>query len=248
MNPLEQIDLALMTFEPERYLRSKLKSVDDVHLLRHYVRQFPNTEQVLDHLIDLVWERVSEGRRRNIESSLRTIKVVLLKCSDVASPLSMDLTERLFELYQYFVNDRLEQIQWMVSAMLRNRELQPAHIEWLITHEKESIHYLNRILRYPAFEPQIALWAEANYDRPDLVNRRSEILARLICSESPYCFRQELPAVRYWAIYYSLATLEQKERMLAAEGDTSDVEQLIEVCLRLGLKAPLESLRRRVAP
>ena len=39
MNRLEQIDIALMTFEPERYLRPKLKSVDDVHLLRHYVRQ-----------------------------------------------------------------------------------------------------------------------------------------------------------------------------------------------------------------
>jgi hypothetical protein len=242
----QRIELALMAFEPTAFFPKYLHSIDDVAVHRSRVRATFYSEFAVEYLIDLVWARVHESRRRNLIHGLNAIKWVLRNRNERTSRIPRATVDRLFELYQYFIFDRLDQIRWSVSAILKDKTLRTAQLKWLLSHHAESPHIVNRILRYPKYHPLIADWARGALRRPDLAERRSELLGRLIVDAiPPEAGDLPVPSV-LWGIYYASAEPETKRKLLSEQAPFEAVDDLIAICIRLGMPEILMRFRNRV--
>lgn len=156
--------------------------------------------------------------------------------------------DRLFELYQYFIFDRLDQIRWSVSAILKEKTLRSVQLKWLLSHHAESPHIVNRLLRYPKYHPLIADWARGELRRPDLAGRRSELLGRLIVDAVPPEAGDMPVNSVLWGIYYAPAKPETKRKLLYEQARFDAVDDLIAICIRLGMPEILMRFRKVPAP
>jgi hypothetical protein len=238
--PSQRVELALMVFEPAAFFPKYLHTVDDVAAHRSRLRICAYSDFAIEHLIGLVLDRIRASRRRNLIYGLQAIKWLLRNRVEPESPISATIVDRLFDLYQTFVFDRLEEIRWCVSAILKDKPLRPCQVRWLVDHYQESEHIVNRLLRYPRFDPVVADWARANMRLPKLEDRTSELLGRLILQTLPPEARQlPIPTV-LWGIYYSSAETPVKQRLLEQSASAEAVDDLIEISLRLRMPAVLE--------
>lgn len=229
----QRVEIGLLVFEPVTFFPRYLKSIDDVAALRSQLRNCEYCDFAIEYLTHLVFARVLQSRRKNLLYGLQAIKWVLRNRSGDSLSISASTVDRLFELYQHFVFDRLDDIRWCVSAILKDKPLRPAQIRWLLDHHQDSEHIVNRLLRYPKFDLLIAEWARKMIGTHKLTERTSELLGRLIVDDLPPEARQLPTAAVYWAIYYSSAELESKRRLLERCASTDALDDLIEISLRL---------------
>jgi hypothetical protein len=242
----QRVDLALMAFAPATYFPKYLHSIDDVALHRARMRAVPYSEFAVAYLTDLVWHRVHESRRRNLIHGLNAIKWTIRNRDAVAEPIPATTVDLLFELYQHFIFDHLEDIRWCVSSILKDQLLRSGQIRWLLSRHQDSLHIVNRLLRYPKYHPVIATWARGVLEASGLEERRSELLGRLIVDAvPPEADGISTPNV-LWAIYYSSSDPKTKQRLLESLASVDDVDELIEICLRLRLPETLLRLRDRL--
>ena len=242
----QRIELALMAFEPSTFFPKYLHSIDDVAAHRSRVRATPYSEFAVEYLFDLVWARVHELRRRNLIHGLNAIKWVLRTRNERTTRIPEATVDRLFELYQHFIFDRLDEIRWSVSAILKDKTLRTGQLKWLLSHHEESTHIVNRLLRYPKYHPLVANWARGLLRRPDLAERRSELLGRLIVDTIPPEAKDlPVPSV-LWGIYYASAEPETKRKLLDERASFDAVDDLIEICIRLGTPEILVRFRDRI--
>ncbi len=239
----ERVDLALMAFQPETYFPKYLHSIDDVASHRARMRGVPYSEFAVGYLVDLVWHRVHEARRRNLIHGLNAIKWTIRNRDAMAAPIPATTVDRLFELFQHFIFDHLEDIRWSVSSILKDKLLRAGQIRWLLSRHQDSLHIVNRLLRYPKYHPVIAAWARGVLDASGLEERRSELLGRLIVDAvPPEAEGMSRPNV-LWAIYYSSTDPKTKRRLLESLASVDAADELIEICLRLRLPETLLRLR-----
>ena len=242
----QRIELALMSFEPSTFFPKYLHSIDDVAAHKSRVRATPYGEFAVEYLIDLVWARVHELRRRNLIHGLNAIKWVLRNRNEQSTRIPVPTVDRLFELYQHFIFDRLEDIRWSVSAILKDKTLRTGQVKWLLSHYGESTHIVNRILRYPKYHPLVADWARRELRTPGLAERRSELLGRLIVNTIPPEAKDlPVPSV-LWGIYYAPAEPQTKQRLLDEQASFDAVDDLIEICMRLGMPEILMQFRDHI--
>ena len=240
---VRRIEVALMWSDPGTFFPKYLRSLDDVAAHRRYIRSTPYSEYAVEYLSDLLWVRVSESRRRNLIHGLNAIKSILRNRNAGMGRIPEATVDRLFELYQHFVFDRLETIRWSVSAILKGNLLRLGQIKWLLNHYQESEHVVNRLLRYPAYNPTVADWAREMLVREDFIERRSELLGRLIVDTlPPEAGGMPAPAV-LWAIYYSSGEIEAKSRLIREVLSPDSVGDLIDICTRLNLPEVLLDIR-----
>lgn len=240
-----QVELGLMIFDPDTFFPRYFHSVDDVALHRSLLRSCRYTEFAIDHLADLVLRRVEELRRRNLLYGLQAIKWMLKNAQVEGINISKRCVDRLFELYQQFVFDPLESIQWCISAVLKDKVLRPAQIRWLLDNHQESDHVVNRLLKYPAYSPLIASWARTMLNSPKLQHRTSEVLSRLITGILP---PEAAPIERttvVWAIYYSPTEIKVKERLLKQCVSEVTIDALVTVSLRLQTPSILRAVLKQ---
>ncbi len=122
----------------------------------------------------------------------------------------------------------------------QGRPLSDEQIFWLIEHWQESEHIINRLLRYPYWNEHVANWATMNFSDNYLIERRSEVIGCTICNGTPESFQDEDWETLIWAIYFSRASLSDKENMLIEYFSTDIIDSYIDICLRLGLVKPLQ--------
>jgi len=235
-----------MVFEPATFFPRYLHSVDDVATHRSRMRVCAYSDFAVEYLTQLVWDRVVQTRRKNLIYGLQAIKWILRNRSEDTLPPPTTTVDRLFELYQHFVFDRLEQIRWCVSAILKEKALRPNQIRWLLDHHQESAHVVNRLLRYPKFDPVIAEWARLMIRTHQLDERASELLGRLISERLPREAGRFPRATVLWAIYYSPVDPEAKQTLLQQWASTDAADDLIEISLRLGTPAVLRNFRTKI--
>jgi hypothetical protein len=243
---LQQIDLALMPLEPGTFFPKYLRSIDDVATYRARLRATPYSEFVVEYLIDLVWARVHESRRRNLIHGLNAIKWAIRNRNEQSTQIPGPTVDRLFELYEHFIFDRLEEIRWSVSAILKDRTLRTGQVKWLLTHHQESIHIINRILRYPKYHPLVASWARRKLLTQDLADRTSELLSRLIHHSIPREAKDLPKSSVLWGIYYAPVEPETKRKLLAEQASLDALGDLIEICMRLGMRDILIRFREQI--
>ncbi len=245
-NVLKSLELALMTFGPDVFIPKYLRSVDDVASHRSILRSCAYSDHGIRYLSDLIWERVSERKRKNLIYGLQAIKWLLKNRDEKSSRIAQPTVDCLFELYRFFVFDRLDDIRWSVSAILKDKILRPAQVQWLLDHKDGSEQVVNRLLRYPQFDPLIAQWACLSMDNPELHKRRAELLGRLIVDRLPAEAKSLLSEVILWGIYYSSAKIQIKQKLIAQCASVENADEAIKICLRLGFGGPLYTLRSQL--
>jgi hypothetical protein len=244
---LQSLELALMASEPDIFLPKYLHSVDDVGEHRSRLRSCAYSDFAIEHLADLVWGRINQRRRKNLIYGLQAIKWILRHRISETQELPPSVVDRLFELYQCFVFDRLDKIRWCVSAILKDKMLRDVQVRWLIEQHQASEHIVNRLLRYPQFEPQIASWARFAIDRPEFAERSSELIGRLINNSLPPEADRFSPTTLLWGIYYSSSKHEDKQRLLREVASLDTAHVVIEISTRLGMYGIIRELRDRAA-
>ena len=228
-----------MAFEPDTFFPKYLKLLDDVAEHRSRLRGCIYSDFAIEHLSSLLWDTIQRKRRKNLIYGLQAIKWILKNREGTGTSIDSTTVDRLFELYQHFVFDRLNDIRWCISVILRDKPLRPSQVRWLVEHQAESEHIVNRLLRYPRFDPVIADWAR------ETLQRRSELLGRLIVDSLPPEARRLSPPTVLWAIYYSSAPIDVKDKLLVKCTTAGSVDDVIEICLRLNRPTVLHELRHR---
>lgn len=241
----QQLELALMVFEPDTFFPKYLQSLDDVAKHRSRLRLCRYSNLAVEHVATLLWDTINRKRRKNIIYGLRALKWMLNNRGDGTYPIESTTVDRLFELYQHFIFDRLEDIRWCMSAILKDKTLRPSQVRWLIEHQAESEHVVNRLLRYPIFDAAIADWASGMLGARRFKERRSELLGRLIVDRLPLECREFPAATVLWAVYYSCAPINVKSTLIETCAEDVAIEHVIEICLRLELPEVLHKLRNR---
>ena len=120
-------------------------------------------------------------------------------------------------------------------------------MSWLAEHWSQSVHIVNRLLRYPVEHSRVVEWAEQRYRNGDLADRRSEVIAILLPGSGLQRFPKEKPETLGWAIMQCTAPRAMKIRWIREVQDTMPVNAIIEYAVRLNapviVRGALKELR-----
>jgi hypothetical protein len=237
---MERVELALMVFEPAEFFPKYLRTVDDVAEHRHLLEMCDYDDFAIEYLINLVLTKASDSREPNLIHALRLIQWILGNGSVNDPPPPVNIVDRLFDLYRHFVFSPHNDIRWCVSAILRGKPLQKDQIRWLIAHHEESGHLVNRLLRYPVFDPLVADWARDMLRTHQFEDRASELLGRLISQTLPPEAEQFPTETLMWAVYYSSAAHSIKQDLLQQYASNEAIRDLIIISIRLQMPTLLK--------
>lgn len=239
------IDCHLVAYEPERVLPLLAPDIKSAYINRHYLRLAPCTNFVISSLASQIIDATEAKVRFRRYECLRTIKLIL-RSAPRDDLLSTETKALLFRLYQLYVFSEKEEIQWCVSIYLKDKELESQQIQWLINNVEKSTHLLNRLLRYPVFNRLIAKWAAQVFAENSYPDRTAEIAGLLIKKDFPRLLLEMSSETLLWAVYYSQATIEQKEKMIIRAVKPEAADSALEIALRLGLPRILHHLSKIV--
>lgn len=237
---LNNLEMFLVLFEPEKHLSAIVRNVKDIYTQRFLLRDIQGSEFAVDYFASIVIEALERKQRFRTYDCLKVIRSIVR--NKKPDQLSTIMTHKLFKIYQTFVFSEREEIQWCVSAMLKDQLLISKDVEWLIDNYCRSNHIVNRLLRYPEPTDAIRKWAEEIRKSSLLSDRRSEIIGLLL----PERFRElratEDSASLAWAVYYSRANDFEKEKMLLQLASIETLEPVRDVALRLNYCKPIKKL------
>ncbi|MFN4327647.1 MAG: hypothetical protein ACK4FF_02120 [Limnobacter sp.] len=228
------VDNHLVVFEPERVLPVLAPNIRAMHENRAFIRMAPCTDFVIGLLANLVVTTLDSGSRFRTYDSLRTIRQII-RYSATPPQFSLHTADLLFRLYQHYVYSAKEEIRWCVSIYLKDRELPKEQIRWLISQAPRSSHILNRLLRYPTVNEEIAAWARAALRTSQYVDRTSELLGILITDHLPSFAMKMPPETLMWAAYYSRALPRVKAEIVCNAATVASARSALEIGRRLGL-------------
>jgi hypothetical protein len=245
-----QLEGGMLLFEPRR-LVARLKTVRDVFEYRHVLKQTAFSESLVEHVTRLVHEGLNTRARFRVFDSLRILRALILTGGERQLP--SPTVERLVAIYEALIFDSCEEMQWCLSRLLKNQVLSDNTIGWLVDHWANSVHIVNRLLRYPKAHPRIVEWAAARRRCRDLEDRRSELISILLTTAPTEAFGNEDPELLGWAIMQSHLSRRAKIKRLSELVADLPAETLITFASRLGapillkraLKSPNRASRQR---
>jgi hypothetical protein len=233
-----RLELNLMRFSPEKYLPKHVMTVQDIYVKREFVRELPCNDYTLNYLLDILIQAIEKKKRFRTLYCLKAIRWTIRNKPDDGA-LSDLVVEKLFFIYKNFINDHREDVQWCVSAFIMSQPLSEENIRWLISNYQDSIHLVNRLLRYPTKNQLIVNWAESIYQKNELRDRKSEVIALLIDEEVPSYVKENSDCI-IWAIYHAKVSDGVKQQMLKEHFSIESIDAFIEVCNRLKYPSVLE--------
>ena len=225
--------------EPEGALDNYCSSIRDIYENRYLIRELPYKEWIVEKVGGIILSTINDRKRFRQLPCLKVLRAIVR--DNYSPPLSKDTVSILFGIYRHYIFSGKPDYEWCVSSLIKDRELNSDEIEWLIDNWDKSDHLVNRLLRYPTDNRQVSDWAKERYEKDELLERKSELMARFIDGEfSSLLENEESPAALTWAVYYSLSDIKAKEEMLIRIASLHDEENLLEVCSRLELSEPLK--------
>lgn len=237
---LHALEMTLVLFEPEKRLPAITRNVKDIYTQRFLLRDIPSSEFAVDYLASIVIEAIESNQRFRTYDCLKVIRSVVRNKKQAR--LSTRTTHKLFKIYKKFVFSEREEIQWCVSAFLKDQLLISEDIEWLIGNYTRSNHIVNRLLRYPQPTDAIHKWAEEIHKSSLLLDRRSEVIGLLIPERFQELLATESSKSLAWAVYYSRANDLEKDKMLLQMASIETLEPVRDIALRLNYLNPIKKL------
>jgi hypothetical protein len=235
----ELLEKNLMLFEPDRYLPKYVSTARDIYEHRALLRELPCSEYTLNHLLGILIRTVEGGQTFRTLDCLRVVRDIIRRAPATWDP-GRSTAAKLFCLYRTFVFHHSEDVRWCVSRLVKGRVLQDDWIRWLVAHYRESGHLVDRLLLYPVAHPLITEWAAGVWQRGELRDRESQVMALLICDEIPDCVRGADAASVVWAVYYARVSDETKQRLLMQNLSLETLDAVLDVSNRLGYPAVIK--------
>ena len=236
------LEEALALFEPPEHLPALVPNVREIYARRHSLRQMPFDDRTIAHLAGLIRTALDTSQRFRVFDCLKVLRAIIVKGK--GNRLSPGTVRDLFAIYRQLILSAREEMQWCLSRLVKDQELDDVDISWLLSHWEESKHLVNRLLLYPVKHPLIDLWARERYDRAELSDRNSELIARLLEVDNLSAFQNEDPTTLAWAMLRSRRTRECKVAGLATLVADLHCETIIDMAIRLD--AP-ELIRKALA-
>jgi|WetSurMetagenome_2_1015567.scaffolds.fasta_scaffold62899_2 hypothetical protein len=233
---------ALTFFEPIERLPTLVPGVREIYLRRHLLRQMPFDERTIAYLAGLVRTALDTSQRFRVFDCLKVLRAIIIKAD--GHRLSPTTVRDLFAIYRQLILSAREEMQWCLSRLVKDQELDDADVSWLLSHWNESEHLVNRLLLYPVSHTLIDTWTRERYDRAELSHRKSELIARLLEVDDLAAFRNEDPTTLAWAVFRSRRIHESKVSALTTLVSGLDCETIVNFAIRLD--AP-ELIRKALA-
>ena len=233
-----------MKFYPDAYLPRFVTSAQDIFEIRHILRDMPFDNATIDYLSTIIIQTFNNKKRFRVYDCLKVLRAII-KSRQSHDQLSEQIILKLFEIYKQYIFSNNELTQWCVSTLIKDQVLSEECIKWLIDHYGDSVHIVNRILRYPMRNPLIEQWAVNVYKDGRLENRRSELVSLLINGDVPGFVHEKNINTIIWAIYYAKTDNETKKRLLCKHGTIESMETLIKVSVRLRYPEVIEYMLRK---
>lgn len=241
----QTVENHLIAFEPEAVLPVIAPDVRSLYTNRSFVRLAPCTDFVVGYIAQMLIAVTEKGARFRKYECLRNIRQII-RGHTPRDDLSRRTVDLLFVLYQHYIYSEKEEIQWCVSSFLKDRVLQPEHVAWLIANATTSTHLVNRLLRYPKPDPQIAEWARLTLESDNLPERRAELLGLLIDGDLPEVAGTVPKDAILWGIYYSRVSLETKSRLLCSVVTEDCAYEALTIAMRLRLPEVVRQVAAKV--
>jgi hypothetical protein len=229
-----------MLLEPGDLLAKHCTSTRDIYENRRFLKDLPYEEWIVRRIAEIITDSIDKKKRFRQLDCLKVMRS-LVKDKNFP-PLSKETTSLLFRIYQHYIFCGKDSYEWCASTLLRGRNLADEEIEWMIENWDQSVHLVNRLLRYPSSNSKISEWAKQRYLNSELLDRKSEVMACFIDDDFSMLCDKEHPRPIIWAIYYANLSIEQKESMLNTLAGLYREPELIEVSSRLQLAKPLKTM------
>ncbi len=206
------LKMHLLTFYPDEYIEQFIATPKDIYENRFLLRGMAYTSKSFMYLVQIVTEAVLNSKRFRVYYCIKALRDILPV--DSGAQVEKDTLDKLFYLFQELIFHTNPEVQRHVNNLIRNQLLDDGQISWLIEHYKRSPHIVNRLLRYPVANKQVADWARAIYETDELADRTAELISILITDTLPELHVDEDINTILWAIYYSKNTNNVKKRLL----------------------------------
>lgn len=230
----------LVLFEPEEHLPKIVKDVRDIYAQRALLRDISGSAFAVDFLAAIILGALESKARFRKYYCLKVLRSVVRNSRP--EKLNTNITHKLFKIYQAFIFTENEEIQWCVSALVKDQLLSSEDIGWLVENYKRSNHIVNRLLRYPKPTASIQIWADIIRRSNELADRRSEVIGLLLPERFEELQSSEDENTLVWAVYYSRVSDPEKENMLTQLAGIAVLDSLLDVSLRLRYPKPLKKL------
>jgi hypothetical protein len=225
------LEEALTLFEPPERLPNLVADVREIYSRRHFLKQLPFDEGAIAYLAGVVRRALHSSQRFRVFDCLKVLRAIVVKGN--GQRLSPTTVRDLFAIYRRLILSAREEMQWCLSRLVKDQELDDADVSWLLSHWEESEHLVNRLLLYPGRHPAIEAWARERYARAELDDRKSELIARLLEADDLAAFRNEDPETLGWAVFRSRRTIEDKVSLFTTLVPRLQGATIVDFALRL---------------
>jgi hypothetical protein len=214
-----------LKYFPEQFPLELISDYSSILRYQKYLKNSKPERRLLCILLNTVLEKIERGQRFQ---KILILKLILhhLKYGETDQEIKI----KVFKIYQELILNEPDDVCWKLSNMLKNRELLPYQIDWLLDNIALSEHILNRVLRYPVKNKSISRWAETAIHNEELWNRRSEIIGCILNYRPKFRHKNHQNLV--WGIYYSKLTHEEKKVLLDKYFYADNLSELLKICDR----------------
>jgi len=212
---------------PESFPIDLITNYSDILRFQHYLKNAQPERKILTVLLDAVFQKIERGQRFQ---KVLILKLILnhMKCEGVDDEILI----KVFRIYQQLIFNESDEVCWKLSNLIKNRELLPNQINWLLDNYEASEHILNRILRYPVKNKMITQWAETAINNEELWNRKAEIIGCILNFRPKYRHKDHQAMV--WGVYYSKLCSEEKKKLLDKHLFPDNLSEVLKICDREG--------------
>jgi len=238
---IHYVDLQLLTYEPEEYVLREIKTIRDLYEHRVPLKAFIGTDPIVSHIAGIIVTAIDNRLRMRTLDCLKVLRAVVK--SGPPTALKPATVAMLFRIYQQFIFQNNEDVQWCVSVILKGKILSDAAINWLVQNSSRSEHIVNRLLLYPEPHAKIKKWAKRVYVEDSLRRRRSEVMALLMTQNSADHFARTNDLNTFaWAVFKSHLESRQKVAILGKYSTFETFASVIEIAHRLKSRELLQQL------
>lgn len=220
---------------------SRINNVKDVYEHRSVLKRIKSSDTIIAHIARLFLKAIRERRRFRTLDCLKVLRS-LVKGLPVDTALQAGTISALFEIYKHFIFSGKDEVEWCVSAMIKDKQLGDEAVDWLLSNRDRSKHIVNRLLLYPCSHSKIRQWAEQAFCEGALSDRRYELLALLVEEGIPDNARNENSATILWAVFKARIPRERKVDLLKRYSDLDSLTSAVEIAARLEAPEILRSL------
>jgi hypothetical protein len=180
-------------------------------------------------ITDIIIEKIRNKKRFQKDTTISIIRNILRSKSQNIN-LKKSTVEKLFEIYQSLILIVNEDLCWKLSSLLMEQKLNDDQVDWLINNSDQSVHVLNRLLRYPVKNNTVSNWAYNCIRSMKHNDRKSELIGKVLDFNTDFDYPNRTQWT--WGIYYSSLPIELKENLLIDKLNHENFESVIEILLR----------------